>query len=324
MGVPAAFWLDLMEREYLGEFIASGGSAVKFVEGEADQLDDLQSRLNALAEQNELAFCRVDATETKLHMIQDVFFAISRSLDWSSMAQGFVEALVTKRGYAWPRPGGRAAMEVIAAYNKVDKWLFRRDLNAWLTEEIMQDRWMTEDFRIAVAQLCLTRLAPDDSDVGVTAPVLEWLRGELRAIGALRQTYITGKITRYNGRAMLRSLCRWLGLCRRKGVCVTLDIRQVLRAGTALAEGVRYSSAAVMDVFEVLRQLIDDAEAFQGLFVVVLSDSSLSGDDPKRSLLAYDALRLRVCDDVRATARDNPLAALVRLGPAPRALPGVA
>jgi BREX system ATP-binding protein BrxC/D len=324
MAVAAEIWLDLMDREYLREFIASGGSVVKFVEGEADQLHEIQARLSGLAEQNELAFCPIDASETKLHMIQDVFFAISRRLDWPTMAQGFVEALVTKHGYEWPRPGGSAAIEVIADCNKVDKWLFRRDLNAWLTEEIMQDRWMTEDFRIAMAQLCLTRLAPDDSNVGVTAPVLEWLRGELRAIGALRQTYITGKITRHNGRAMLRSLCRWLRLCARKGVCVALDIRQVLRTGTALAEGVRYSAAAVMDAFEVLRQLIDDAEAFQGLFFVVLSDQSLSGDDPKRSLHAYDALRLRVWDDVRATGRDNPLAALVRLDPAPRALPGVA
>ena len=324
MGVAAESWLELMDREYLRGFIANGGSVVKFVEGEADQLDEIQARLSTLAERNELAFCRVDASHARLHMIQDVFFAISRRLDWPSMAQGFVETLVTKHGYEWPRPGGSAAIEVIAACNKIDKWLFRREMNAWLTEEIMRDRWMTEDFRIAMAQLCLTRLAPDDSDVGVTAPVLEWLRGELRAIGALRQTYITGKITRHNGRQMLRSLCRWVGLCGRKGVCVTFDIRQVLRTGTALAEGVRYSAAAVMDAFEVLRQLIDDAEAFQGLFVVVLCDPSLSGDDPKRSLHAYDALRLRVWDDVRATGRDNPLAALVRLDPAPRALAGVA
>ena len=311
-----------MDREYLREFIARGGSVIKFVECEAGQLDEIQGRLGDLAEQSGLATCRINAAQTRLHMIQDVFFAISRGLDWPAMAQGFVEALVTKHSYEWPRPGGGAAIEVIAAHNRIDKWLFRRDLNTWLTEEIMQDRWMTEDFRIAMAQLCMTRLAPDDPNVGVTAPVLEWLRGELRAIGALRQTYITGKITRHNGRAMLRSLCRWLRLCGRKGICVTLDIRQVLRTGTALAEGVRYSAAAVMDAFEVLRQLIDDAEAFQGLFVVVLSDQSLTGDDPKRSLHAYDALKLRVWDDVRATGRDNPLAALVRLNPAPRKLAG--
>jgi hypothetical protein len=63
----------------------------------------------------------------------------------------------------------------------------------------------------------------------------------------------------------------------------------------------------------VLRQLIDDAETFQGLLVVVLADEALTGLDDKRSLTAYAALKTRVWDDVRATRRDNPLAALVRL-----------
>jgi hypothetical protein len=47
--------------------------------------------------------------------------------------------------------------------------------------------------------------------------------------------------------------------------------------------------------------------------VVVLADEALTGLDPKRSLNAYDALKMRVWDDVRAAGRDNPLATLVRL-----------
>ena len=69
----------------------------------------------------------------------------------------------------------------------------------------------------------------------------------------------------------------------------------------------------MIDAFEVLRQLIDDAETFQGLMVIVLADEALTGLDPKRSLNAYDALKMRVWDDVRAAGRDNPLASLVRL-----------
>jgi hypothetical protein len=313
LSVAAETWLNLIDQEYFRDFVCDGGSAVKFIEGQAEQLVEVQGRLLALAEGHGLMTCRIEASQTKLHMIQDVFFAISRSIDWPAMAQGFVEALVTKNGYGWPRAGGGITFQDVAAYNGIDVRLFRPELNRWLTDEIMRDRSMSQDFRIAMATLCRTRLEPDEADKGVTAPVLEWLRGELRSIGPLRQTYIAAKITRHNGRAMLRSLCRWLALCGRKGICMTLDIRQVLRTGTALAEGLRYSAAAVIDAFEVLRQLIDDAETFQGLFVVVLADESLTGLDPKRSLNAYDALKMRVWDDVRATGRDNPLAPLVRL-----------
>jgi len=313
MGVVADEWLGLMDREYLQAFIAGGGSVVKFVEANAEKLEEVQTRLTALAERGDMAVCRVDASQTRLHMIQDIFFAISRSLDWPAMAQTFLEAMVTKNGYAWPKPGGAVTFRDVAAFNGIEERLFRRELNRWMTEEVMRDRSMSQDFRIAMTQLCLTRLEPADANAGVTAPVLEWLRGELRAISALRQTFITSKITRHNARAMLRSLCRWLRLCERAGICVTLDIRQVLRAVSIPGEGIRYTPAAVIDAFEVLRQLIDDAEAFEGLLVIALADDALTGEDPKRSLNAYDALRMRVSDDVRATGRDNPLAALVRL-----------
>jgi hypothetical protein len=68
-----------------------------------------------------------------------------------------------------------------------------------------------------------------------------------------------------------------------------------------------------LDAFEVLRQLIDDAEHFAGLLLVVLADDALIGDDPKRSVGAYPALKMRIWDDVRPEGRDNPLAPLVRL-----------
>jgi len=38
MTVAAQEWLDLIEREYLRDFVTDGGAAVKFVVADADQL----------------------------------------------------------------------------------------------------------------------------------------------------------------------------------------------------------------------------------------------------------------------------------------------
>src|SRR5262249_55230682 len=152
---------------------------------------------------------------------------------------------------------------------------------------------------------------PENSQLGVTTPVLEWLRGALPRIGALKDVSITAKITRHNGRAMLRSLCRWVRLCGRRGLCVTLDVRQLGRTGATVGTGLRYSLAAVMDGFEVLRQLIDDIEHFSGLLVVVLADEALTVEGSSRSVGKYPALKMRMWDDVRPEGRDNPLAPLV-------------
>jgi hypothetical protein len=100
-------------------------------------------------------------------------------------------------------------------------------------------------------------------------------------------------------------------LSGRRGLTLDVDIRQNSRTGSAATDGIRYTAAATLDAFEVLRQLVDDSEHFSGLLVVMLADAALIGDDRKRSLNAYAALKMRVWPDVRAEERDNPLAPLV-------------
>lgn len=324
MAVPTAAWLDLIEREYLGGFVTAGGAAVKFAVGDEIELASLRRHLGELSERHDLTYVQIDAAATRLHMIQDIFFAVARTLDWDAMAQRFVEALFNRQGYEWPRPGEAVPIQEVAAHNRIDLTLMRRLVHQWLTAEIMRDPEMSQDFRVAMTRLCQRRLEPEDTQPGVTVPVLEWLRGELRRIGELRGTFITAKITRHNGRAMLRSLCRWLRLCGRRGLCVTLDVRQLGKTGRAIETGLRYSPAAVLDAFEVLRQLIDDIEHFAGLLLVVLADEALIGDDPKRSVDAYQALKMRIWDDVRPEGRDNPLAPLVRLAAPMQPLPATA
>lgn len=317
MSVAAEEWIGLLEQEYISDFIAAGGAAVKFAVGGEERIAALRQALGETARQRGMTYAAIDASATRLHMVQDVFFAVSRAVDWNAMAQGFVEALFARQGYEWPWPGQAVAIRQVAECNRIDVSLLRRDVRQWLTGEIMRDTAMSQDFRVAMARLCLHCLEPEDTVAGVTIPIVEWLRGELRQIGALKDAAITARITRHNGRAMLRSACRWLRICGRRGLCLSLDIRQLARTGAAVGDGIRYSPAAVMDGFEVLRQLIDDAEHFVGLLLVVLADDALIGGDPRRSLDAYHALKMRIWDDVRAENRDNPLAPLVRLADPP-------
>jgi hypothetical protein len=324
MPVAMHEWLYAIEREYLGGFIAAGGGAVKFVVGDAQQLNVVARLAAELAGRHGLAHLAIDAATTRLHMIHDVFFAVARAFDWNSLAQQFVEALFDRKGYEWPRPGEAAPIQEVAEWNSIDATLLRRDFRQWLTAEVMRDTTMAQDFRVAMTQLCLRRLEPEDAQPGAVPPVLEWLRGDLRRIGALKQTFITARIGRHNGRAMLRSLCRWLGLSSRRGLLVSLDIRQLAKAGIILGGGLRYSPSAVLDAFEVLRQTIDDSEHFTGLLLVVLANRALVGDDRRRSLDAYAALKMRVWDDVRPEGRDNPLAPLVVLSGQATATTGAA
>lgn len=208
-------------------------------------------------------------------------------------------------------------MPDLASSNRIDETLLRREINQWLTRDIMRDRRMTQDFRLAMARMCLLQMEPPSPEPTIEVPIIEWLKGELRAISALKSALITAKISRYNGRGMLRSTCHWLRKCGQHGLCLALDIRQLGRAGKSTDDRLHYSPGAVMDGFEVLRQLIDEAEHFSGMQLVVLADDTLTGDDRRRSLEAYPALKMRVWSDVRAEGCDDPLAPLIQLADRP-------
>jgi hypothetical protein len=315
MAVVLKEWLGLIDNEYLREFIVNGGAAVKFLVADDAGTRALNAGLIDQAAKHGLVFVSVSSVDVKLHMIQDVFFAVSRQIAWEADAQHFVEGLFQRQGYQWPSPGEPVALTEIAEANKVDAIILRREFQRWLTTDLMNDTSMAQDFRIADMQLCSNRLVPAGHVGEGIAPILQWLRGELRLLSPLKSANIYSKITRHNARAMLRSLCRWLALAGHNGLFLAVDIRQLTRTASVVGEGMRYTSGAVMDAYEVLRQLVDDADLFERFFVAVFADHAFIGDDRKRSVDAYTALKMRIWDDVRARAQDNPLAPMVIIEP---------
>ena len=244
----------------------------------------------------------IDAGRTRMHMMHELFFAIASALPWDRLVQRYLEQLFAANAYPWPRPGAPMAMPELAAAFAVAPSLLLRQ----------RDRRRAADVRAALLRLCLSRLEPDGDEMA--GPVLQWLRGEKVPATLLRAADISVRITRTNARAMLASLCHFMRKAGAAGLLVVLDVRQLSRA--AAPEGMlRYSLAAVMDSYEVLRELIDDAEQLPGLFVAVLADAALATGDPRRALSQYAALQMRVWPDVRPGDRQNPVAPLVWLAP---------
>ncbi|MCC6734914.1 MAG: DUF2791 family P-loop domain-containing protein [Bauldia sp.] len=310
MAIAPGLWLDVMRREYFGRFIPEGGASTKFI-AFADDPDPATEGLRRIAADGNLLIVPVESAETKIHMIQDVFFALARLVPWENLAQRWIERTFAENRYTWTRPGEAVPLRELAEANRVDEVLLRKSIHQWATDLIMRDRDLSQDFRAAMVSLCLQRM--DLGDGSTTAPVLEWLRGELRTIGAVRQVPISAKITRHNGRAMLRSLCHWLRLSAEPGLLVLLDIRHAI-AGAK--DGVRYSPAALLDLYEVLRQLIDDAENVSGLFVAVVADPRFRDGDPRRDVGRYAALKERIWPDVNPRGHDDPVAPMLQLDPA--------
>ncbi len=309
-------WFQTIRQEYLQRYVGQGGSSVKFVvmPSEADRLQ-VQDQLVALAEKEHYTCVRVDAKDTKIHMMDKFFHEVSRRVPWDTLASQFVRRLLQENGYQIPEGKEDFSMAGVARMNERAEPLLRRDLNTWLERAIYRDTHMCQEFRMAMIRLCLGQMDSGAESPFMTEPVKAWLCGELRQISSLKEALIFQKIVRTNARYMFASLSRWLRLVGKTGLVVSLDLSRCLESKNATSpEGLYYGVSATMDAYEMLRQFIDGTDELESLLLVVsVSPEFLT--DTRRGLSRYEALKLRIWDEVRDRQYQNPLGALIRLSP---------
>lgn len=304
-------WIEVIDREYLSDFILAGGGSVKFVTGTPDDCAEVSAAIDRLAEAR--GFVRVDlnAAETKLHRIDHIFFEVARQIDWARLASTFVADGFRAAGWTPEKSAAGFDLAATALENDADEAELRTILKTFL-RALYDDYSMSQEFRLAMLQLCRAQIAGLDNSA---IPVLFWLKGELSRIAELKGAKIFQKIGRHNARLMLQSLTHWLRRNGQPGLVLTLDIARCLEnpRRTERKEGFYYSPGALTEVYETLRQLIDGASELTATFVAVFAPPALLSDE-KRGVDRYQALKMRIFDDARNRGMQNVLAPLIRLG----------
>lgn len=316
--IPLAEYVDFLDREYLRGYVDRGGAAVKFViPSDDDDAGRFRSMLRERGEASGFVVADVDAAAVKVHMIEQVFFQVAREIDWEGMAQ--MAALRVLETASYPAAAGEdVSVDAVAARYGVDPRELRRDVDRQLQTLVYRDYAMVQEFRTAMMRLCQASLRTGQVAEAEQVAVLEWLRGDLRQISMLKTALIFRRIARHNARHLLFSLAHWLSANQRAGLLLVLDIRRLAVARRPSPEermGLYYTKGAALDAYEVIRQLVDNTdEASHCAVVVIAAPEFLS--DPSRGVDAYQALKLRIYDEVRDRRRDNPYSSLVRLGAA--------
>ena len=202
----------------------------------------------------------VEAGRTRIHLMHELFFAIARALPWDSLVQRYLEALFGAHDYAWPRPGEPMAMADLAAAFAVAPNLLARHVDQWLTADVWEDRRLAQDFRAALLSLCLSRLEAERLG---NAPD-RWRNG--CAARRWRPRRCAPPASRFAFPAPMRAPCwpRCAISCARPASpgcswCWTCGGSPAPRPPTDM---LRYSPAAVMDAYEVLRETHRRCRAF--------------------------------------------------------------
>lgn len=312
LGVEA--YADFVAKEYLGDFIRAGGGAVRVVVVGSDEVARRwHARLADAAHAEGYLLATVDAADTRVHMIDQLWFAVARHVEWRAVAVRAVAREYDVLGL--PAADDEVTVAEVAARHGVDARELARSVRRRLEIAVLQDGSLTREFRLALLRLCQGELGTGEVSPAERAAVTGWLTGEKVALRDLRSASLYARVGRHNARGLLVSLAGWLNRDGGPGLVLDLDLARLSVARRPPVEervGVYYSKAAVLDAYEVLRQLIDATDVLRGAFVAVALPPELVTEEG-RGLPAYGALHLRVVDEVRDRRRTNPYAALIRL-----------
>ncbi len=314
-GLTAESYAEFVAKQYLGDYVRGGGAAVRFVVAGGEEVARRwHSRLAAAAADEGYLYVGAEAGEVRVHLVDQVYVAVARRLDWSDLARREVRSGWEQLGLSAPDPT-ELSIATVAAHHDVDPREATRTMRRWLERTVLGDPTLAREFRLAVLRLCQAELDTGDVLPAERASVLSWLRVEPVALRELRSSSLYARIGRHNARSMLISLAAWRARVAGTGLVLDLDLARLAvgrRPPVDERIGFYYTKAAVLDAYEVLRQLVDATDNLHGVFVAATLPPQLVSDDV-RGLPAYSALQQRVVDEVRDRRRANPFAALVRL-----------
>jgi hypothetical protein len=312
--MSAGSYADFLGQEYLASYLPAGGGSVKLaVAGDADVADRFEQSLRAVADREHVLMVSLSAETTKAHMVDQVFFAVARQIDWDQVAVAILGAAYDN--IAVPATPGRLTVAEVAADYDLDPRELYRSVRRQLEHTLLTDTSLPRELRRALLRLAQAHLGSGDVYPAEAHVIQGWLTGEPVGLRDLRDAMIYARIGRHNARTMLTSIGRLLLRAGHRGLVLHFDLTRLAEARRPPVPertGIYYSKAAVLDAYELLRQLIDATDDLVALLVVAVVPPELVSDE-KRGLPSYAALQLRVADEVRDRRRTNPFASLVRL-----------
>lgn len=226
-------WADVLSREYLAEYIRTGGSAVKVLSGSDEQLSAARDHVLTEAEAGGYFVASLDPTipddlgrKRDLHRIDKFFFSVTERVNWKEWAAQQARRYLADHGiHAENRD--LSDLDGIAADNGRDPLDLVNQYQREFATPMLRDPAMTPEFRTAIKELGLAQLVAASVSPTTEEVLLAWFRGQTLpgAATALKKIRIYERINQTNARPMLASFCNWLPKVGYSGLVVTLDFR---------------------------------------------------------------------------------------------------
>ncbi len=302
---------DFWDRQYLNSYIPMGGSKIKFITGHPGSgKTHFAQWMRSRSEQHGYRTVSFSAKEVWLHDFREIYLTIIRQTDLEAMLKGCADRVIMEMGYdpADILPG-KQFMDLLAERHENDA-MSRKTLRDTLRTMFSRNPLLDNTFAQACSLLTGGILGYPVLEKSNREVLMAWLEGDRTLTSAqLRLAGLTPmKVTKYNARHLLRSLCETIHMSGMPGLVVVIDdLETLLNRGTG--ETMRYTKMRRDDTYESIRQLIDDIDSMRYVLFLLCFDRELM-ENENAGMKSYQALWLRIQNEVVST-RFNRFADIV-------------
>lgn len=285
-------WLETLKEYYLKQVIAMGGSKVKIIfggeaTGKSHWLIDIKNH----AEQEDFFTIRLDLSKIDFHLTDSValYKAVAEKLDIAKLESVIVHRLLSQLGYEEEsfKSTGLPLPDYLCEREGCDppeaKKTIRTCINA-----IVKTLELEFSFRKFMHHF-MEAVVEKDTDFLEIGRL--WVRGDKIERSLKTRSLLYETLSKHNARSWLYSFTEVLRFMGFKGAVIILDQFEAILPG--FSSQVHYTPQKRNDVYELLRQLIDDMDFFKNILILIAGRAEMM-ENEKYGIQSYKALNMRI------------------------------
>ena len=288
-----------LEEKYLAEYIAMGGSKIKFVTGRPGSgKTHFLSYLSAKAANMSFVTVNFSAREVWLHDFKEIYLEIFKHCNLMECLEACAKEVIISLGYnPADIPESATFADYLSSIGEFDA-ITKKEIRNQLRSYFLKNPLIDNNFAVACSLLTGGILGHPLLEASAKELLMGWLTGSAQArLADLRRLGLSpSKVTKYNARHMLRSLLAVHKLAGKPGILVTVDDMDIL-TGRGAMDIIRYTKLKREDAYECIRELIDEIDTLQHIMFIFAFDRRLI-DDEIAGLKSYQALWLRIQNEI--------------------------
>lgn len=288
-----------LTKQYLETYIPAGGSKIKLITGlQGSGKTCLAENLLLEAETRRFLTVTISAKELWLHDFRAVYLEILHQCGLERILRECAEWIIREMGYDPESiPAGKTLMDMLSEKGEGDAFS-KGEIREALRRSFTRNPLLDNTFAVCCSLLTGDILGYPVLENTYREMILAWMHGDpsvkasqMKAIGMSPV-----KVSRFNARNLLRSLCEIIHLSGHPGLLVVIDDLEQLISQSADGS-IRYTKGRRDDAYESIRQLIDDIDSMRYVLFLLCPDREMLEND-SIGFKSYQALWMRLQNEV--------------------------